>query len=166
MQENIGLIIRFLQKFLTTYFVKFPALSSQIPLWSSGVADFIQESAKRVKYSHNWHFITIHSDFTETSSGNYLWKVLCGFHNSFHRKMLGELVVKSKGLKFSGGMDWWCMGWPCSRVLKTISKGRSSKSNSAKRAILTTYQACKCEISDPEERQYLDGGNSALVIGF
>ena len=27
----------------------------------------------------------------------FWWKVLCGFHNSFHRKMVGEWIVKSKG---------------------------------------------------------------------
>ena len=35
--------------------------------------------------------------FTLNILGIILWKVLCGFHNSFHRKMFRELFVNSKG---------------------------------------------------------------------
>ena len=57
----------------------------------------------------------------------------------------------------SGGMDWWRMEWPFSRVRKIFFRGRDSQENrgiSAERAIFAKFQAPKFENSEPEKMQF------------
>ena len=57
----------------------------------------------------------------------------------------------------SGGMDWWRMEWPFSRVRKIFFRGRNFRENpwnSAERAIFSKFQAPKFENSEPEKMQF------------
>ena len=57
----------------------------------------------------------------------------------------------------SGGMDWWRMEWPFSRVRKIFFRGRifqENPCNSAERAIFAKFQAPKFENSEPEKLQF------------
>ena len=57
----------------------------------------------------------------------------------------------------SGGMDWWRMEWPFSRVRKIFFRGRifqQNPGNSAERASFAKFQAPKFEISEPEKVQF------------
>ena len=54
----------------------------------------------------------------------------------------------------SGGMDWWRMKWPFSRVRRIFLRGRNLQDyNSAERAILTNFQAPNVEFSEPGKMQ-------------
>ena len=56
-----------------------------------------------------------------------------------------------------GGMDWWRMEWPFSRVRKIFFRGRNFQENpwnSAERAIFAKFQAQKFENSEPEKLQF------------
>ena len=57
----------------------------------------------------------------------------------------------------SGGMDWWRMKWPFSRVPKIFFGGRIFQEkpwNSAERAIFAKFQAPKFENSEPQKLQF------------
>ena len=54
----------------------------------------------------------------------------------------------------SGGMDWWRMEWPFSRVQKIFFRGRNFQENawnSAERAIFAKFQAPIFEIQSPKK---------------
>ena len=57
----------------------------------------------------------------------------------------------------SGGMDWWRMESPFSRVRKIFLRSRNLQENprnSAERAIFAKFQAPKSENSEPEKMQF------------
>ena len=75
----------------------------------------------------------------------------------------------------SGGMDWWRMEWPFSRVRKIFSEAEISRKmpeNSAERTIFAKFQAPKFENSEPEKMQFhtpshsIPPLDSLLKIGF
>ena len=57
----------------------------------------------------------------------------------------------------SGGLDWWRMEWPFSRVRNIFFRGRifqENPRNSAERATFAKFQAPKFENSEPEKLQF------------
>ena len=72
---------------------------------------------------------------------------------------VSDLLAPSSNIRpaLSGGMDWWRMEWPFSRVRKIFFRGRNFQENawnSAERAIFAKFQAPKFENSEPEKMQF------------
>ena len=73
------------------------------------------------------------------------------FSNFFHE---GGSFRDSIRPALSGGMDWWRMEWPFSRVRKIFFRGRNFQEktgSSAERAILTKFEGPKFEIQSPKK---------------
>ena len=86
---------------------------------------------------------------------------------------LGELMSTRPDricrLALSGGMDWWRMEWPFSRVRKIFFRGRNfleNPRNSAERAIFAKFQAPNFEHNSGVARRLFQGRPLQLPMGW
>ena len=74
-----------------------------------------------------------------------------------YAKLFSAITVILNRPALSGGMDWWRMESPFSRVRKMFFRGRNLQENprnSAERAMFEKFQAPKFENSEPQKMQF------------